>query len=231
MGHPLLNTGEPEQEVLTPPSLIARVVESFGGRSIALDPCSPTFAGSSVGSEAVVRDPRFEPGARWTLNDEDADPAFVVVEPRGRVVLGRWIDDGIHDEIAPASMLDKKGPWTFLSSPAPSGLDVPWVDRTFANPPFSDLEEWLAKALAEANREDAPRIVVLAPWRSHRAWFLDALKASPRRPTVTLEPGVRFVGHAAKFPAPIALVAWGCVVPPTPEGVVGQFLSHAEITT
>lgn len=228
MGHPLLNRGEPEQEVLTPPDLIARVVAAFGGRPIALDPCSPTFSGSCVGAEAVVRDPRFEPGASWR---HAAEGGFVAVEPRGRAVLGRWVDDGVYDEIAPVSLLDRKGPWTFVSSPAPSGLDVPWVDRTFANPPFSDLEEWLAKALAEANREAAPRIVVLAPWRSHRAWFLDALKASPRRPAVTFEPGVRFVGHAAKFPAPIALVAWGCVVPPTPEGVVGQFLSHAEITT
>lgn len=228
MGHPLLNKGEPEQEVLTPPGLIARVVAAFGGRSIALDPCSPTFSGSSVGAEAFIRDPRFEPGAVWT---HEVEGRFVVVGPRDGAVLGRWSDDGIHDEIAPASMLDKKGAWIFGSSSAPSGLEVPWVDRTFANPPFSDLEGWLAKALAEANREDAPRIVVLAPWRSHREWFLDALKAGPRRPTVTFEPGVRFIGHAAKFPAPIALVAWGCVVPPAPEGVVGQFLSHAEITT
>lgn len=171
MGHPLLNRGGSiEQEVLTPPPLIARVMLAFGGRSIALDPCAPTKNEPSFFAERYVRE-------------------------------------------------------------ADDGLGVSWVDRTFANPPFSDLEEWLAKAVAEANRPDAPRIVVLAPWRSHRAWFLDALKASPRRPTVTLEPGVRFVGHAAKFPAPIALVAWGCVVPPTPEGVVGQFLSHAEITT
>lgn len=170
MSHPLLNSGEIEQEVRTPIDIIARVIRAFGGESIALDPCAPTKSEPSFFAERYLRE-------------------------------------------------------------ADDGLAAPWVDRTFANPPFEDLQIWLAKAVSEASREGEPRIVLLAPWRSHRTWFLDALKAAPRRPIVTLEPGVRFVGHKARFPAPIALIAWGCAVSPAPGGVVGSFLSETEIAS
>lgn len=117
---------------------------------------------------------------------------------------------------------------------AENGLAVPWVDRTFCNPPFNDLVPWLEKARAEAARPraflEAPRrIVLLVPFRSHRAWFSRALASAD---SVTLEPGVRFVGFSSAFPAPIALLSWGCVVPPAPGGIVGAFLSpEKEIRT
>jgi hypothetical protein len=104
---------------------------------------------------------------------------------------------------------------------AENGLAVPWVDRTFVNPPFNDLVPWLEKAQTEAAR--GLRIVLLVPFRSHRAWFTRALASAD---SVTLEPGVRFVGFPTAFPAPIALLSWGCVVPPAPGGIVGAFLSH-----
>lgn len=216
--------GDVEQEVCTPAEILARVRVALGG-VIALDPCSPTFTKSDVDAERVVRDPRFEPGAVW---NHSAEGVFRVIGPRSGAVLGRWDDDGVPDEVAPASMLDKKGPWHFVSSTAPSGLGVEWPDRTFANPPFLDLEEWLAKAREES--ATGSRVVVLAPWRSHRRWFLDALvgRGGPR-PTITLEPAVKFRGHKTAFPAPVALIGWGCIVPPSPLGVVGQFLSQKEI--
>lgn len=110
---------------------------------------------------------------------------------------------------------------------AENGLAIPWGDRTFVNPPFDPLEPWLAKAQAEAARPraflEAPRrIVLLVPWRSHRAWFRRAIASAD---SVTIEPIVRFHGFKAGFPAPIALLSWGCVVPPAPGGVVGAFLS------
>ena len=159
--HPMLNTGEIDQEIRTPAEIIARVLVAFGNLGIALDPCAPTRSDPSFAAERYVRE-------------------------------------------------------------ADDGLSVPWVDRTFANPPFDPLEPWLEKAVAEAARPSATprRIVVLAPWRSHRAWFRRALASAD---SVTIEPIVRFHGFRAGFPAPIALLAWGCTVPPSADGLVGAF--------
>jgi hypothetical protein len=164
--HPMLNTGEIDQEIRTPGEIIARVVMAFGGREIALDPCAPTRSDPSFYAERYVRE-------------------------------------------------------------AENGLAVPWVDRTFVNPPFDPLEPWLEKAQAEAKR--GIRIVVLAPWRTHRPWFRTALASAD---SVTIEPLVRFCGFRAGFPAPIALLSWRCVVPPAPGGIVGAFLPpNPEIQT
>jgi hypothetical protein len=156
--HPMLNTGEIDQEIRTPAEIIARVLVAFGGLGIALDPCAPTRSEPSFHADRYVRE-------------------------------------------------------------ADNGLAIPWVDRTFVNPPFDPLEPWLEKAAAEASR--GLRIVVLAPWRSHRAWFRRALASAD---SVTIEPIVRFHGFKAGFPAPIALLAWGCMVPPSAGGLVGAFL-------
>ena len=222
--HPALNSGDREQEVRTPSAVVARVAAAFGG-SIALDPCSPTFSESTVRAERVIRDPRFEPGAIW---NHAGDGRFRVAEPRRIItpgVLGVWLDDPHHDEVAPASMLDEKGPWRFVSSPAPSGLDVEWVDRTYVNPPFKTLEDWLAKARATMSADPAKRLAVLAPWRSNRRWFLETLAHDPR-PIVTLEPGLAFEGFAVVFPAPVAILSWGCVIEPSPGGVVIPSFYH-----
>lgn len=148
MSHPLLNQGPIEQEVRTPPNIIARVVRAFGG-PVELDPCAPTRSEPSFFARRYVRE-------------------------------------------------------------AENGLLIPWIDKTYVNPPFDDLETWLRKMREEASR--GHRLVGLVPWRSHRDWFLEALETNPR-PTVTFEPGVRFVGFKGIFPAPIALLAWHCVVP------------------
>lgn len=45
------------------------------------------------------------------------------------------------------------------------GLATPWVDRTYFNPPFCDLKDWLAKADSEPGRWCG-----LFPARTNRAW-------------------------------------------------------------
>lgn len=211
--HPALNNRDAEQEIRTPPSIIRRVEAAFRG-PIALDPCAPSFSDPTFFSERYVCDPRFEPGAVWT---HAAEGEFFVSARRAGGVLGRWGDDGVADEVAPASLLDPKGSWRFVSSPAPSGLDVEWPDRTFVNEPFADLEVWLAKFVREFDRDPSARRVMLVPWRSHRAWFVNAIDYTGA--AITFEPLVRFAGYKAGFPMPIALISTGCRVEAAPHGL------------
>lgn len=226
--HPALNNRDAEQEIRTPPSIIRRVEAAFRG-PIALDPCAPSFSGPTFFAERYVRDPRFEPGAEWThaaegafrvraarLPERSLEPDGSTLE-RGAAVEGRWVDDATPDLVEPASMLDTKGSWRFVSSPAPSGLDVEWPDRTFVNEPFGDLEEWLGKFVREFDRDPLARRVMLVPWRSHRAWFVDAIERTGA--AVTFEPSVRFAGYKAGFPMPIALISTACRVEPAPHGL------------
>lgn len=84
------------------------------------------------------------------------------------------------------------------------GLVLPWLDRTYCNPPFKDLKAWLARAREESMR--GLRIAVLAPVRTHRAWFRNALDSATR--VQWLDP-VKFVGYDQAFPAPLCLLRWG----------------------
>lgn len=151
-----------EQEVRTPPDVIARVVRAFGGQPIALDPCAPS----------------------------KSPPAFYA---------DRYVRAGDPEH----------------------GLIVPWVDRTYANPEFADLVPWLAKARLHAAQAHRPRIVLLVPVRTHRAWFQAAvLSTAALGGAVAFLGPVKFVGHKGAFPAPLCLISWNCVA----EGpIVGGF--------
>jgi hypothetical protein len=91
------------------------------------------------------------------------------------------------------------------------GLDVPWPDRTYANPPYGDLECWLRKAAREALTLDSlawPRVVVLAPTRGHRDWWHEVRDTCDV--VVELRP-VYFVGYPGSFPAPLSLLCWNVI--------------------
>lgn len=85
------------------------------------------------------------------------------------------------------------------------GRALPWLDRTYANPIFRDLEEWLGKAQFEARR--GLEIAVLAPVRTHRKWYRAARRSATA--TVWLNADVRFLGFAQSFPAPLSVLYWG----------------------
>lgn len=104
------------------------------------------------------------------------------------------------------------------------GLAASWHNRTYVNPPFADLQAWLAKAVASAVPPRS-RVVVLAPVRSHRSWWRRAARSAGV--VVELDP-VRFVGYDDAFPAPLCLMIWGstpwevheALLEPRPIGVV-----------
>lgn len=76
------------------------------------------------------------------------------------------------------------------------GLAQPWVDRTFWNPPYATLKDWIAK-----DRDEDVESIGLVPARTHRKW-LD-LRAFDR---VCFCDPVKFYGHRAAFPQPVLLL-------------------------
>lgn len=85
------------------------------------------------------------------------------------------------------------------------GLIRPWMDCTYFNPPYADLDEWLAKAVAEAAL--GHDIAGLIPVRTHRTWWRHAVLVTAD--AVGWCNPVSFVGYDSSFPAPLAMPYWG----------------------
>lgn len=51
------------------------------------------------------------------------------------------------------------------------GLSKAWFGSIWVNPPYSDMEDWMRKALDESHRDDVETILVLAPARTSTQWF------------------------------------------------------------
>lgn len=86
------------------------------------------------------------------------------------------------------------------------GLELPWVDRTYANPPFSDLRAWLARAAVEGQRHAT---ILLGPWRSHRHGFCAELIGAE----VIYLKAFPFHGQKNTSPWPCFVAAWRVDVP------------------
>ena len=52
-----------------------------------------------------------------------------------------------------------------------NGLTKQWYGNVFVNPPYDQIEEWLAKAQKELETGMAPKIVFLLPARTDTKWF------------------------------------------------------------
>ncbi len=82
------------------------------------------------------------------------------------------------------------------------GLTLPWLERTYVNPPFEHLQEWLEKAAREPREQ-----VILAPVRTHRRWFRKAMIRS--NDVIWLDGSFKFVGYDQSFPAPLCILYRG----------------------
>ena|ERR1700739_4110893 len=54
-------------------------------------------------------------------------------------------------------------------NPTFDGLSIPWHGNVFCNPPYSEIETWIHKALRE--RERVESCVMLLPNWTDRKWF------------------------------------------------------------
>ena len=82
------------------------------------------------------------------------------------------------------------------------GLSFKWPDRTFVNPPYKFLKDWLAHFTAHSQG----RACLLGPVRSHRKWWRAAARECSS--VVYLDP-LCFVGYSQAFPAPLCLMFRG----------------------
>lgn len=80
------------------------------------------------------------------------------------------------------------------------GLTDRWRDRTYANPPFSELEVWVDRF-----RSEAGRIALLSPNRTQRRW----LRAAMRESVVVALDTVTFEGFDQGFPQGLFLLVKG----------------------
>lgn len=91
----------------------------------------------------------------------------------------------------------------------PDGLSIPWPDRTFANPPYDTLKEWMNKAAVESAADPSKRIVMLIPARPHRSWWRGV--AFTRATSIVWLDPVKFHGYDQAFPSPLVLLGFGPV--------------------
>lgn len=54
------------------------------------------------------------------------------------------------------------------------GLVIPWHGRVFCNPPYSEIDKWITKAINE--RDNCDSITMLLPAWTDRKWFQRILK-------------------------------------------------------
>lgn len=57
------------------------------------------------------------------------------------------------------------------SNPTFNGLVEPWTGDVFCNPPYSEIEKWIDKALSERIQGRCGVIALLLPNWTDRAWF------------------------------------------------------------
>lgn len=77
------------------------------------------------------------------------------------------------------------------------GLKCQWLPKTYVNPPYKNLKDWLKYGQTQPREQ-----IWLVPVRTHRKWWRkwrDELDAY-----VELNP-LKFVGYDAYFPAPLLL--------------------------
>lgn len=86
--------------------------------------------------------------------------------------------------------------------PQRNGLEEDWHRVNYMNPPYSQMEIWLNKAVSEWKKEKT--IVCLLPARTNTNWFHDiCIKyASEIR---FIRQGIKFKGYKKKSPFPVAL--------------------------
>jgi len=184
----------------------------FGG-PIAFDPCA--CEGSLVAAE---RDLIVPWGDIWSAVNHLADamgseggPLHSPDDCRAAVAVLHWeikSSDVSPQARALVATLREYARRTFAHV---NGAAVPWLDRTFINPPFGDKgPECLLANFADfcaAFARTEVECALLGPVRTHRKWWRrDVMQAADA--IVYLDP-IKFEGFAQTFPAPLCLAYKG----------------------
>lgn len=94
--------------------------------------------------------------------------------------------------------------------PEQDGLELPWVNGTYVNPPFGDLKRWLEKSVHEYQRGVREQLL-LVPVRARSRWWCDYMIDMPT--AIAWLKRIKFVGYKQSYPEPLFLVYLGNAVP------------------
>lgn len=121
-------------------------------------------------------------------------------------------------DLDPCSGAERKSIATETYTEADDGLTQAWHGTVWANPPYSDMEAWMRKAVGESNKDGVDLILVLAPARTSTQWFH---KYATKAAALTFIEGRLTFGdprdQVRNAPFPSLLAAFGTVPEPLYE--------------
>lgn len=99
-------------------------------------------------------------------------------------------------------------------NPTFDGLNTPWGQCNFVNPPYTTTQRWIRKGLEEAEVHRR-KSVFLIPFRPSRKYWFDLVYTRAQQIYI-LEGGVRFAGYQQNAPMPLAVVVFGPMTEDSP---------------
>jgi phage N-6-adenine-methyltransferase len=87
------------------------------------------------------------------------------------------------------------------------GLSVKWDGNVWVNPPYSDVSDWMERAMKEYQHGNAERVVALVFARTSTQWFHNFVRTADT--LCFVEGRLRFGEAENSAPAPSMLVIWG----------------------
>lgn len=88
-------------------------------------------------------------------------------------------------------------------NPTFDGLTVEWGSSNFVNPPYSDIESFLEKAVEQKRRGKSSVFLITA--RSNTNYWFEFVFPHANK-IVFLKRGLKFKGYKTQFPVPLCLV-------------------------
>ncbi len=145
-------------------------------------------------------------GASDVPRSQEIFTPLELVAPLISVWGGIGLDPCSHPESPVPAEVKWQGTVTKLRKGVPiewegPGCSTPWLDRTYCNPPFNELDAWVAHAACQP----MVRWALLCPHRSQRKW----LRRLKRRRTVIELDSVSFEGYDQAFPQALILIVNG----------------------
>ena len=95
------------------------------------------------------------------------------------------------------------------SNPRFNGLEIKWSDKNFVNPPYSEIEKWVDKAIYEVYNNQSI-VFLLVPSRTDTKWFHKLLNTNDISVTLTFIKGRLKFGESkntATFPSVIIRIS------------------------
>lgn len=89
------------------------------------------------------------------------------------------------------------------------GLTIEWPKNVFINPPYSQVEKWVDKAIKEHHRQYDSDIILLLPVRTDTKWFAKLLEHATEITFITGRLHFNESKNSAPFPSMLVELYYG----------------------